>query len=195
MRAPLSSATLRSLPWPGPGSAGAAVVLGKQVINLEFTTKTGDGLEKSGRTEAVYSCSVVWVGVQTGPGASALHPQQEVGNSSPFLGSPGWQAELVVWGWVFLPGWCPAPGAHTAFLSRLRGQCHQYPVLRDLRDQDGPPQPLWHPPVVPLAVAPSHSPGRHPARAARAMSTRSRLCNQVSGSCAQGGLSSPRALC
>ena len=42
-------------------------------------------------------------------------------------------------------------------------------MLRDLRDQDGPPQPLRHPPVVPLPVSPSHSPGG-------ALSAPCRLC-------------------
>lgn len=58
------------------------------------------------------------------------------------------------------PDW-PAVSAHAAFLTHLRGQCDQYPMFRDLRDQNCPPQPLWHPAVVPLPVTPGHSPGRH----------------------------------
>lgn len=78
---------------------------------------------------------------------------------------------------VSLP--CPQAGPRRPhlFLSWARGQCDQHPVFRDLRDQDGPPQPLRHPPVVPLPVTPRHPPGGHQAGTA--------------GSCAAGRLSTP----
>lgn len=44
----------------------------------------------------------------------------------------------------------------------VRGQCHQHPLLRDLRDTDGAAELVWHPPVVPLTVPPCYLAGGHP---------------------------------
>lgn len=53
-------------------------------------------------------------------------------------------------------------------------------MFRDLRDKDGPPQPLRHPLVVPLTVTASHSPGGHSVRAQCTLSTVGDGCPSVS---------------